>query len=107
MAFALLVLTACEDKESYVRDFATFIEDVQKEADSYSEKDWKKADKKFEKFTGDIYKKFAEELTVEEKMEIAKYQTVYSALRVKAGFKDFGKDIQEAAQKAKEALEEK
>ena len=64
MAFALLVLNACGNKES-----------------------------------------FAEELTAEEKMEIAKYQTAYSALRVKAGFKDFGKDIEEAAQKAKEALE--
>ena len=107
MAFALLVLNACGNKESYVKDFSDFVEDVRAHADSYSEKDWEKADKKFEKFTGDIYEKFAEELTAEENMEIAKYQTAYSALRVKAGFKDFGKDIEEAAQKAKEALEGK
>ena len=105
MAFALLVLNACGNKESYVKEFSDFVEDVRAHADSYSDKDWEKADKKFEKFTGDIYEKFAEELTAEEKMEIA--QTAYSALRVKAGFKDFGKDIEEAAQKAKEALEGK
>ena len=103
MAFALLVLNACGNKESYVKEFSDFVEDVRAHADSYSDKDWEKADKKFEKFTGDIY----EEFTAEEKMEIAQYQTAYSALRVKAGFKDFGKDIEEAAQKAKEALEGK
>ena len=107
MAFALLVLNACADKESYVKDFGAFIEEVRNDADSYSDKDWEKADKKFEKYTGDIYEKFAEELTADEKMEIAKYQTTYSSLRVKAGFKDFGKEIEEAAKKAKEALEEK
>lgn len=107
IAFALLIFNACENKKSYVQEFSTFIENVQKHADSYSEKDWEKADKKFEKFTGDIYKKFAEELTNEEKMDIAKYQTLYSAMRAKAGFKDLEKNIQEATQKAKEALEEK
>ena len=53
-----------------------------------------------------FYQKFADELTSEEKLEIAKYQTIYSALRGKAGLKNFGESLKEAAKKAQDALEE-
>ena len=104
--FALFIFISCDNKESYMQDFSQFIQEVEDNADKYSEKDWKKADKKFEEYTGSIYKKYAEELTVEEKIEIAKCQTTYAALKAKAGIKDFGKSLKEAAQKAKEAFEE-
>ena len=104
--FALFIFISCDNKESYMQDFSQFIQEVEDNADKYSEKDWKKADKKFEEYTGSIYKKYAEELTTEEKIEIAKCQTTYAALKAKAGIKDFGKSLKEAAQKAKEAFEE-
>ena len=66
----------------------------------------KLTDAKFQKLSGDIYQKFADELTSEEKLEIAKYQTIYSALRGKAGLKNFGESLKEAAKKAQDALEE-
>ncbi len=105
-AFAILTLASCENKESYIQDFSQFVQEVEDNADKYTEKDWKKADKKFESFTGSIYKKYAEELTSEEKIEIAKCQTTYTALKAKAGIKDSWKNLKEAAQKAKEAFEE-
>lgn len=104
--FALFIFISCDNKESYMQDFSQFIQEVEDNADKYSEKDWKKADKKFEEYTGSIYKKYAEGLTAEEKIEIAKCQTTYAALKAKAGIKDFGKSLKEAAQKAKEAFEE-
>ena len=106
-AFALLLMTSCGTKESYISDFSEFVQDIENEAGEYSEKDWEKADKKFDQFTGSIYKKYAEELTSDEKIEIAKCQTRYAAQKAKAGIKDFGKSLKEAAKKAKEALEEK
>lgn len=65
--FALFIFISCDNKESYMQDFSQFIQEVEDNADKYSEKDWKKADKKFEEYTGSIYKKYAEELTAEEK----------------------------------------
>lgn len=105
-AFAVLTLFSCENKESYIQDFSQFIQDVEDHADTYTDKDWEKADKKFENFTGSIYKKYAEELTSDEKMEIAKCQTTYTALKAKAGIKNTWDNLKEAAQKAKEAFEE-
>ena len=104
--FALFIFISCDNKESYMQDFSQFIQEVEDNADKYSEKDWKKADKKSEEYTGSIHNKYAEELTAEEKIEIAKCQTTYASLKAKAGIKDFVKSLKEAAQKAKEAFEE-
>ena len=106
LAFAACMFFACQTKDSYVSDFTQFIEEVEAGADGYSDKDWEKADAKFQQLSGDIYQKFADELTSEEKLEIAKYQTIYSALRGKAGLKNFGESLKEAAKKAQDALEE-
>lgn len=89
------ILASCQSKESYIKDFYAFIEDVKAECDEYTLEDWEKADKKF-----------ADELSLEEKMEIAKCQTAYAAMKAKAGIKNLGKDIQEAAKKLDEAMKE-
>ena len=81
--FAVFIFISCDNKESYMQDFSQFIQEVEDNAEKY-----------------------AEELTAEEKIEIAKCQTTYAALKAKAGIKDFGKSLKEAAQKAKEAFEE-
>ena len=61
---ALFVFNGCSDsKESYVKDFKKFIEKVEAAGSDYTEEDWKKADEKFETFTGDRYEKFSSELT--------------------------------------------
>ena len=98
-AFAILTLASCENKESYIQDFSQFVQEVEDHADKYT-------DKEFDNFTGSIYKKYAEELTAEEKIEIAKCQTTYTALKAKAGIKNSLENLKEAAQKAKEAFEE-
>ena len=64
---ALFVFNGCSDsKESYVKDFKKFIEKVEAAGSDYTEEDWKKADEKFETFTGDRYEKFSSELTIDE-----------------------------------------
>lgn len=99
-------MVSCQSKESYLEDFDAFVEKVADECADYSASDWEKADKKFARFSDETYKKFADELTVEEKMEVAKCQTAYAALKAKAGIKNLGKDIEEAAKKLDEALKE-
>ena len=70
---ALFVFNGCSDsKESYVKDFKKFIEKVEAAGSDYTEEDWKKADEKFETFTGDRYEKFSSELTIDEQVEITR-----------------------------------
>ena len=79
---ALFVLSGCSDsKESYVKDFKKFIEKVEAAGSDYTEEDWKKADEKFEAFTGDRYEKFSSELTIDEQVEITKLKAAYATRR--------------------------
>ena len=79
---ALFVFNGCSDsKESYVKDFKKFIEKVEAAGSDYTEEDWKKADQKFETFTGDRYEKFSSELTIDEQIEITKLKATYATRR--------------------------
>ena len=79
---ALFVFNGCSDsKESYVKDFKKFIENVEAAGSDYTEEDWKKADEKFETFTGDRYEKFSSELTIDEQIEITKLKATYATRR--------------------------
>ena len=79
---ALFVFNGCSDsKESYVKDFKKFIEKVEAAGSDYTEEDWKKADEKFETFTGDRYEKFSSELTIDEQIEITKLKATYATRR--------------------------
>lgn len=40
--FALFIFISCDNKESYMQDFSQFIQEVEDNADKYSEKDWKR-----------------------------------------------------------------
>ena len=51
-------MTACQTKETYVKDFNSFVEKVQKEAADYTAEDWEKADKKFETLSTENYTQF-------------------------------------------------
>ena len=53
-----------------MKDFKKFIEKVEAAGSDYTEEDWKKADEKFETFTGDRYEKFSSELTIDEQIEM-------------------------------------
>lgn len=93
LLFACLLMTACQTKETYVKDFNSFVEKVQKEAADYTAEDWEKADKKFEMLSTENYTQFEQELSVEEKAEIMKLQATYAATKVKAGIKDAAKKV--------------
>lgn len=104
--FVATMLASCQSKESYIKDFDAFIEKVEQEYADYTTDDWAKADKKFARFSEETYKKFADEFSMDEKKEIAKFQTTYAALKAKAGIRNFGKDIKEATKKLDEAIKE-
>ncbi len=93
MLLALIALSACQTKDSYVKDFSDFVDKVKVEAADYTEKDWEKADQKFSRLSTETYAKFEEELSTEEKAQIVKLQAVYAGVKMKAGVKDAAKKV--------------
>ena len=79
MLLVMFALSACQSKDSYVKEFSDFVDKVEMEAADYTDKDWKKADLKFSDLSTDIYAKFEEEL--------------YAGLKMKAGVKDAAKKV--------------
>jgi hypothetical protein len=71
MLLVMFALSACQSKDSYVKEFSDFVDKVEMEAADYTDKDWKKADLKFSDLSTDLYAKFEEELNADEKAEIA------------------------------------
>ena len=47
MLLVMFALSACQSKDSYVKEFSDFVDKVEMEAADYTDKDWKKADLKF------------------------------------------------------------
>ena len=89
MLLVMFALSACQSKDSYVKEFSDFVDKVEMEAADYTDKDWKKADLKF----SDLSAKFEEELNADEKAEIIKLQATYAGLKMKAGVKDAAKKV--------------
>ena len=89
MLLVMFALSACQSKDSYVKEFSDFVDKVEMEAADYTDKDWKKADLKFSDLSTDLYAKFEEELNADEKAEIIKLQ----GLKMKAGVKDAAKKV--------------
>ena len=86
MLLVMFALSACQSKDSYVKEFSDFVDKVEMEAADYTDKDWKKADLKFSDLSTDIYAKFEEELNADEK-------ATYAGLKMKAGVKDAAKKV--------------
>ena len=106
MLLVMFALSACQSKDSYVKEFSDFVDKVEMEAADYTDKDWKKADLKFSDLSTNLYAKFEEELNADEKAaltspgnverrlaEIIKLQATYAGLKMKAGVKDAAKKV--------------
>lgn len=91
MLLVMFALSACQSKDSYVKEFSDFVDKVEMEAADYTDKDWKKADLKFSDLSTNP--KFEEELSADEKAEIIKLQATYAGLKMKAGVKDAAKKV--------------
>ena len=105
MLLVMFALSACQSKDSYVKEFSDFVDKVEMEAADYTDKDWKKADLKFSDLSTNLYAKFEEELNADEKAEIIKLQATYAGLKMKAGVKDAAKKVDKFLDGLKEGTE--
>lgn len=100
----VVMLTACDalySKEDYVRDYKRFVIEVKKNSNAYTETDWDSADKKYVKYSVELYARYEADLNKEDKYIIGRLNGAYNALRykyeVKRGIKDV-KDIMDRSQ---------
>lgn len=108
LLISMLLITSCspQSKGAYLSAYKGFILKVDKEHESYSDKDWKSVDSEFNKFTGKLYTKFEKQLTWQEEILIKKYQVQYNLYKLSSGSKEsFDIENNENYQKKKKELE--
>lgn len=80
----MVMMTACQQsKEDYIKEFKSFVTEVSEECGDYTDADWEKAAKEFEALVKQAEQ--YEDLTTEEKLELAKVQAKYAGLQAKKG----------------------
>jgi hypothetical protein len=91
----LTLLYSCSPmtKESYLQDYKSFINEVGSENSTYNEKDWSNADEKFNKYSGEWYNKFKDEILWKEQIVLAKYEVQYNLYKYKGDAKNIISDI--------------
>ncbi len=78
-----IMLTACQSvSERYMNNLKRFIEGVEKNATSFSEEDWSRADAKLSQFTGEQFDKVKNELSPDDKREVGRLVGRYYKVRL-------------------------
>lgn len=102
-----LSFVACINSgQDYVESFDEFVENVKENCDDYNEKDWQKADKKFELYSNKYYEKYKKELTKDEIRQVAKLKGTYMGLKLKSGAKSVLDGAKNLIDQAGSALDE-
>jgi hypothetical protein len=91
-------------KESYLKKYAEFMDEISNNSDKYSDKEWKDADEKFKNFDDVWYKKFKADMDWQEKLTTSKYNLQYVYYRNKTAASDV---INKYLNKGYEDLKEK
>lgn len=84
IAGVLFLVYSCfapANKEVYLEKFEQFIEKVEKGHEQYTADDWQWADKRYKKFSGEWYRKFKGEYTLEDQIRIKGLIVTYKMLK--------------------------
>jgi len=86
-SFFLLLLLICNScqytlsKEQYLVDYASFINDVKQNYQSYDQEKWKQQDIEFEKYNKDLFQQFNTQLSPTEQARLIRFDFVYNLVR--------------------------
>ena len=110
MTLLLLVITytsiSCNNKDSYINSFKSFVNETKLNADTYTAEDWEASELRYEKYAINDYQKYREELTEEEKELIGKLKASYQLQQLKREGENFIEDFKDALYQIKGVLEE-
>lgn len=108
---ATILLTSCtfdvcSSKRMYVKSYEQFMKKVEKNQDDFTLKEWEKMDEQFERFSGECFDKYEQDLTTRERKQLIRYNFKYVVLRVKSELPfEFSKQEEDKVDKFLEELE--
>jgi hypothetical protein len=82
--FLIFSFSSCivpETKKSYLQNFGRFVKDVEKNNSKFTKADWKWANRRFSKYSVEWYKKFRDDLKMEEKIQVSVLRTRYLVVK--------------------------
>jgi hypothetical protein len=71
LTFFSISCIAPSSKQSYLDNFERFVKDVEKNAQKFTAQDWRWSNKRFTKYSDEWYKKFENDLKMEEKIKVS------------------------------------
>lgn len=76
IALLTIFLVSCAplSKDSYMKRFSEFTQEVTRNCKSYDSDDWKRMSRKYDTFSGKWYEKFKEEMSMKEVLLVRSYQ---------------------------------
>jgi hypothetical protein len=80
---ALIISCSPQSKESYLENYKEFISDIGNENNEYTEEELIEMDEEYEKYSVELYEQFQEDLTLQEKILLAKYSVQYNLFKLK------------------------
>lgn len=91
VVFVVAVLFSCApmSKDSYLESYKEFVDEVGDNYKNYTTDDWKAKDAKYEKYVGEWYDKYKDEMTFKETLSVGGYSTKYNAYKAKVVMGEF------------------
>jgi hypothetical protein len=76
----LFVIGSCgpQSKESYMKKYDLFLEEVGKNREQYTDKDWKQKDEEYKQFSDKLYEKFKDDLTWKDELKLTANKAKYN-----------------------------
>lgn len=93
----IIVLASCgmSSKDSYIKQFNSFLENIEKK-ESLSEKELEKASARFEEFTTTYYDKFKDELSNDDLKKVGELKARYLKVVAKQHLKEIDSSLEKA-----------
>jgi hypothetical protein len=86
----VFAIASCSNvtKEQYLSEYKDFIQQVKKDRQDYTTKNWEEMDRIHYKYCNELFKKHEMNFTAEEKILLAKYRLQYDVYRYKDEIKE-------------------
>jgi hypothetical protein len=77
------IMVGCSSfsKEDYLTDFLSFMSEVESNYKNYTDENWKAKELEYQKYVGEHYEKFKDDLTTKEKITVIGYQVKFNYYR--------------------------
>lgn len=109
MAAVIFCVTACNlfySKENYLKDFDTFVSQVETKYTQYTPQDWESAELQYTKFSSELYQKVHSQLSSEDQQQIGRLKARYEKIKFIFNIKNALDDLKNTSDQVKGAIQE-